>query len=226
VSTVLLFDIDGTLVTTGGAGRSALLRALEAWGSPDALDFSFAGMTDRLIVRSALRNMGVADSQALVDRIIADYLLILGGEVAAVPAERYRVHDGMVEALDRASARSGYAIGLGTGNVERGARIKLGRVGLCDRFSFGGFGCDAEDRAELLRIGAARGAARLALPRERCRVVVIGDTPKDIAAAKNIGAEAFAVATGSIAADELAAHHPTHLFDSLAAPGALAALLS
>jgi phosphoglycolate phosphatase-like HAD superfamily hydrolase len=117
-------------------------------------------------------------------------------------------------------------VGLGTGNIERGARIKLERVDLNPRFGFGGFGCDAEDRGELLRIGAERGAARLGVARAACRVVVIGDTPLDIAGARAIGAEAFAVATGAADPATLSAAQPDHLFESLAAPGAIPALLA
>jgi phosphoglycolate phosphatase-like HAD superfamily hydrolase len=117
------------------------------------------------------------------------------------------------------------AVGLGTGNVREGARIKLSRAGLFERFSFGGFGCDAEDRAELLRIGAQRGAAQLSLPLSDCRVVVIGDTPKDIAAANAIGAECIAVGTGSFDVHALRSHGPRYVFAHLLESGALEALL-
>ena len=225
MKTVLLFDVDGTLVTTGGAGRRALVRALAHWGASDGASFSFAGLTDRLIIRRSLAQAGMDVSETLIDRVIAAYLEVLADEVAATPAPDYRLLPGMLEALDALAGAAHVAVGLGTGNVERGARIKLERVGVAERFAFGGFGCDAEDRAELLRIGAERGAARLGAARDQCRVVVIGDTPLDIKAARAIGAEAFALAAGGTTLEELATHHPEHLYPSLAAPGARAALL-
>jgi phosphoglycolate phosphatase-like HAD superfamily hydrolase len=223
--TVLLFDVDGTLITTGGVGRRAVARALETRAPRARVDFSFAGMTDRLIVRQALESGGEVASEAAIDAIIDHYLEVLVDEVARADESSYRIHPGMREAIAAAERTEGVAVGLGTGNVERGARIKLERVGISDRFGFGGFGCDAEDRAKLIRVGAERGAARLGVLRERCRVVVIGDTPRDVAAAKAIGAESLAVATGTVAHEELAACSPSHLFASLAAPGALASLL-
>ncbi len=223
--TILLFDIDGTLLTTGGAGARAIVRALEASAVPIATRFSFAGMTDRAIVRRYLEAAGEAPSEARIDALLDGYLTHLVDEVNRAPADGYRLHDGMLAALDAAERRPATAVGLGTGNIERGARIKLERAGVSQRFAFGGFGCDSEDRAELLLAGAERGAARLGTPRARCRVVVIGDTPRDIAAAKAIGADSLAVATGSYDLEALGRHRPTWAFASLAATGALSALL-
>jgi phosphoglycolate phosphatase-like HAD superfamily hydrolase len=221
--TVLLFDIDGTLLDTGGAGRRAILRALALVGIDTSPDFSFAGMTDRAIVRRFLVETGRTATEAAIDAVIAGYLEVLGDEVAS--SQRYRLHDGMLEAIDAADGRAGVALGLGTGNVERGARIKLGRAGVAHRFAFGGFGCDAEDRAELLEVGARRGAARLGVARGACRVVVVGDTPKDVAAAHAIGAEALAVATGSFDVASLRACNARWVFPSIAHPEAVNALL-
>lgn len=228
-ATVLLFDIDGTLITSGGAGRRAMLRALADDGLSDGARFRFAGMTDRLIVRTALREAAVAISEERIDRIIARYLTHLAESVLETPEGDYRVHPG-VRAAIRQGRERGFAVGLGTGNVEAGARIKLSRVELDRSFPFGGFGSDAEDRRALIRRGAERGATRLGAPLEACRVVVLGDTPRDIEAARALaevapGAESFAVTTGFFGAEELAQHEPDHLFPDLAAPGALAALL-
>jgi phosphoglycolate phosphatase-like HAD superfamily hydrolase len=110
---------------------------------------------------------------------------------------------GVLELLDALEGSRGVALGLGTGNIEAGARIKLTPARLSERFAFGGFGCDAEDRAELLEAGARRGAAALGAARARCRVVIIGDTPLDVAAAHAIGAECLAVATGNFDVDAL-----------------------
>jgi len=225
--TVLLFDIDGTLVTTGGVGRRALEVAFErSHGRRDACrSFRLDGMTDRAIVRAGLLAIGVEPGEDHIDRVLADYLDVLAQEVAAAPDATYRVHAGMHQTLDEAGRRSGVAVGLGTGNIRAGARIKLERVGLFARFGFGGFGCDAEDRTALIRRGAERGAAQLGAPVEECRVVVIGDTPKDVAAARAIGGECVGVGTGRFSPEELRACGARHAFSDLTAPGARQAVL-
>jgi phosphoglycolate phosphatase-like HAD superfamily hydrolase len=123
-----------------------------------------------------------------------------------------------------AEERPGVALGLGTGNMRKGAEIKLGRVGIYHRFTFGGFGDDSIDRPTLLMAGARRGAAKLGAPIEDCRIVVIGDTPRDIAGAKAIGADSVAVATGMHPLAELQACEPTAAFDNLADDAAPAAV--
>lgn len=226
--TVFLWDIDGTLITTGGVGRLAIERAFERlYGRRDAFEkIPFAGMTDRAIVRAGLAAIGRADvSEAQIDEAIAGYLAVLEEEVANADAALYRVHAGIERALDAAASRGGCAIGLGTGNVKPGAKAKLTRVGLYERFAFGGFGCDHENRHELIRIGAERGAAALDAKRADCRVVVIGDTPKDVAAARAIGAECVGVGTGPFSPADLLAAGATHAFRDLSDPAAIPALL-
>jgi phosphoglycolate phosphatase-like HAD superfamily hydrolase len=225
--TVLLFDIDGTLVTTGGAGRRAMERAFERLhGRRDACDsFSMSGMTDRAIVRKALEFLGAPTSPDAITAVIDAYLAALAEEVPRVHDRDYRLHPGMREAVDAAHGRKGFAVGLGTGNVREGARIKLERVRIHDRFSFGGFGCDHEDRVELIRHGAKSGAALLGVPVEQCRVVVIGDTPKDVAAAQGIGATCIGVGTGNFTPDALLASGADYAFPDLTAREALAVLL-
>ncbi len=222
--TVVLFDIDGTLVTCGGAGRAAMERAFaDEVGRADVLDFSFGGMTDRAIARDGLARAGVEASVAAIDGLIARYL---GHLEATVPgAERYRVLAGVVRLLDRLAPLAHVALGLGTGNVERGARIKLARGALWERFAFGGFGSDAEDRGELLACGARRGASRLGVSVEAARVIVIGDTPRDVAAARAISAEVIAVATGGFTRADLEPHAPDLLVEQLTDARALAYVL-
>jgi len=225
--TVLLFDIDGTLVTTGGAGRRAMSRAFEKLhGRRDACDsFSLSGMTDRAIVRKALSIIGAEDNAQAIDALIQCYLSFLNEEVDRTDARDYFVHAGMREAVAESRARQGFAVGLGTGNVREGARVKLERVGIYDQFSFGGFGCDHEDRVELIRHGARCGAQLLAAPLEECRVVVIGDTPKDVAAAKGIGALCIGVGTGNFTAAQLRESGADFAFTDFTERGALDALL-
>jgi phosphoglycolate phosphatase len=225
--TVLLFDIDGTLVTTGGAGRRAISRAFEKLhGRYDACDsFSLSGMTDRAIVRKALGIIGVEARPETIDAVIDCYLSFLSEEVNRTEDRHYFLHVGMREAVAEARSRSGVAVGLGTGNVREGARVKLERVGIYDQFAFGGFGCDHEDRVELIRHGARCGARLLGAPLDECRVVVIGDTPKDVAAAKGIGAVCIGVGTGHFTPSALIEAGADFAFPDFATPGALKALL-
>lgn len=222
--TVLLFDIDGTLLTTGHAGRRAMERTFARYGSADACRFRFDGMTDKQIARQALTTLGIEPTEDAIMASLATYLELLEDEVRRVDAANYRLHDGIVEAL-RAARERELGIGLGTGNLVEGARIKLSRVGVYEEFAFGGFGSDAEDRTELLRHGAERGARHVGAPLAACRVVVIGDTPKDVAAAQGIGAECIGVGTGTYTVEALLESGATFAFSSLSAPGALEALL-
>ena len=139
---------------------------------------------------------------------------------------KYFLHPGMREAVLAARSREGVAVGLGTGNVRRGAQVKLERVGIYEQFSFGGFGCDSEDRVELIRHGARSGAAQLGVPVEECRVVVIGDTPKDVHAAKGIGAVCIGVGTGNFSAPALLAAGADFAFPDFTASAALQTLLA
>lgn len=202
--TIVLYDVDGTLISTGGAGRRAIERAFEAAFERTAtFEFSFAGMTDRAIVRGGLRGASLPDDDDHIDRVMDVYLEVLRAEVRKTP--RYLVHPGIVESIEQLLGFSEVAVGLGTGNIEAGARIKLERAGLNRYFDFGGFGCDAEDRAELIGAGARRGAHRLGRTVEECRLIVIGDTPKDAAAAHANGGDCLAVATGGASREALEA---------------------
>jgi phosphoglycolate phosphatase-like HAD superfamily hydrolase len=212
----LLFDIDGTLIDSTGTGRVALEDAFEGlYGRRDAISsFRLDGMTDPAIVRQGLQVIGAEVSDATIAKVLDAYLARLEHHVTTIPLERYRVHPGVRATIDRAHT-AGHAVGLGTGNIVPGAKIKLSRVELFERFDFGGYGSDAEDRPTLIRRGAERGAQRLGVPLSRCRVVVIGDTPKDIAAAHAIGAQCLAVATGRYGVAALAEHGCLKAVDNL-----------
>jgi phosphoglycolate phosphatase-like HAD superfamily hydrolase len=226
--TVFLFDIDGTLLLTGGAGRRAMRGAFDdvfGPGGGTALDFPFAGMTDRAIVRKGLAAATKHDADdAAIDHLLEVYLGRLHDEVART--ETYRVLPGVESVLSwLATHVERIAVGLGTGNVKRGAYAKLARGSLDTSFGFGGFGCDAEDRTALLRVGAERGASALGLPMAECRVVVIGDTPKDVAAAHGIGAECVGVGTGGFEPSALLELGAQRAFDTLAHDGVRDALI-
>jgi phosphoglycolate phosphatase-like HAD superfamily hydrolase len=209
----LLFDIDGTLLHTRAGHRAIEGAFQQVAGRPDAVAFSFAGMTDRAIIREGWRRIDVDATDARMTEVLETYLARLKDEVAR--CEEYRLLAGVLEALVALENKAQTAIGLGTGNVERGAKIKLGRAGIFERFDFGGYGDDSEDRATVLRRGAERGAQKLGVSFEACRVIVIGDTPRDIHAAKAIGAESLAVSNGFIPVADLATHDPTWAVESL-----------
>ncbi len=217
---IILFDIDGTLISAHGAGGRAFKRALRDLIGPDVeLELTFAGGTDLGIARQGLECAGMEVSKEVVNRVLDTYVEYLVDTMRETT--EYTVFAGVVELLDELSRRDGLAVGLGTGNIERGARIKLARGGLNDYFDFGGFGCDAEERAELIRAGATRGAAKLGVSLEQCRVLVIGDTTRDVAAARAIGAECLGVATGGATRDELEACGATACVADLTDPTVL-----
>ena len=221
--TIVLWDIDGTLVRGGGVGQRALEAAFrEVFGAPvDLGSIPFGGNTDPAIVAAGLAILGHADETHHYDAVIAAYLRRLLVEIAE-RAPFYAL-PGVAAALE-ALAADAPAQGLGTGNVEAAAWLKVEAVGLRAHFDFGGFGSDARDRGELLRIGRDRGAARLGLSPDGCRTIVIGDTVRDITAARAIGAEVVAVATGGVGLEILREAAPDVALASLAGDEALAVL--
>jgi phosphoglycolate phosphatase-like HAD superfamily hydrolase len=229
---LVLWDIDGTILRGGGVGRRAMEAAfrevLDATEERDVVDVDlgtlpFHGNTDPAIIGAGLELLGRAAEPRLIEAIGDAYLAILAREVATrQPFVRLPGVRELVDALEHA----GFSQGLGTGNLEAAAWLKVDAVDLAGRFAFGGFGSDASERAELLHIGRSRGAARLGLPAERCRVVVVGDTLKDIAAARAIGAKVVAVATGGEEHATLSAAGPELLFESLDAADVAGQVLS
>ena len=192
--TVFLFDIDGTILHARGAGRRAMQAAFEAEcpGRAEAMaQVKFAGMTDPGIVRTALRHAKEPADDAQVERVVGFYLRHIEAELKGTPPQMI---EGALAAIEAAERHGEAAVGLGTGNHVEGAQHKLAAVGLWDRFAFGGFGSDAEIRAEMLAVGRDRGLEHLGAT--SARVVVIGDTPRDVSAAAAIGAECLAVTTG------------------------------
>jgi len=201
---LLLWDIDGTLVNTGRAGELALGRALEELGLPPEPDVvEIAGRTDRAIVRSLLQHHGRVADDAAVDEFCYFYLKHL----PACLAERRHLgylYPGISELLEAVEER-GWVQGLVTGNLRRGAEAKLSAYGVWERFPFGGFADDSEERNDLPAIAAAR-ALHFGLDRVApSETWIIGDTPRDVACAKHAGFRCLAVATGSFSEDVLRA---------------------
>lgn len=212
---VVLLDIDGTLVRCGQAGRRAMeLAFLEMTGRDDVCDFPFGGGTDRGIARRGLENASMGVSEELIDRFLSCYLTYLPD--ALRDAQGYEVMPQVNETVDAFEATPGIAVGLGTGNCEEGARAKLHHGGL-DRFAFGGYGGEFEKRADVLRSGAERGAARLGVDLDRVDVLVIGDTVADVTAAHAIGAVCLAVLTGWSSAADLHEAGADRVVDNLGA---------
>jgi phosphoglycolate phosphatase len=211
---LFLFDIDGTLLTTDGAGRAALksagadLFAIEE----DLRTINVSGSTDTAIVQDILRHHSQDVSTANVNRYLGGYLVWLKQHLAS---QSGAILPGVISLLD-VLAKDGLAIGLLTGNVRRGAQIKLTAHGIWDRFSFGAFGDDNSDRNQLGPIAKQRAEAALNTEFAAHDIVIIGDTPKDIACARAFGAVAIAVATGRYSLADLSKHQPDHLVGDLA----------
>jgi len=199
-----LFDIDGTLIRTGGAGIAALERAAaELHAVERAMEgISAAGQTDPLLVEMIFaRRLGRAPSDADVSAFIERYLAHL--QVLLVERGGYEILPGVHQALDVLEAQAAF-VGLATGNVERGAQIKLAHGDLWRRFRFGGYGSDAAQRARLVERGIERAEALAGRRFDRRReVVVIGDTARDVDAAHACSVPAIGVATGPSSVDVL-----------------------
>lgn len=216
----VLFDIDGTLVHTGGAGHLAFAEtfAHEFGIAEISAAVAFAGRSDLAIASELMSVHGVEPSEANWRRFRTSYLGRLRG---ALERREGRVLPGVVELLDELAALPHAAVGLLTGNIRDGAQEKLSFYGLAGRFAFGGFGDETKERNEIASFALAA-AEQHAAGRNGARVqpplfgaMVIGDTVHDITCARAIGALAVAVPTGGATRDELAAAAPDLLLDDL-----------
>jgi phosphoglycolate phosphatase len=216
---LVLFDIDGTLLDSSGMGRASMQRALaEVFGSPGHPSYRYDGKTDKQIVRDTMRLEGHTDEHidARMEKLIDLYL---DGLRTGVKSGKFHVRPlaGVVELLDVLEARDDVVLGLLTGNVEPGARVKLSAAGIDpDRFRVNAFGSDHEHRPELPAIAQRRASETLGLDIVGERVIVIGDTPADIACGRSLGARAIGVASGHYTVEELEAHDPYAVVPSLA----------
>jgi len=199
----ILFDIDGLLITTGGAGAKSWRWAFnELYGIPaDIGKFSEAGMTDPVVGRLTFTSaIGHEPSPTELATVISHYLMRLPEEVAS--SSGYKVLDGVEELLPRL-CKAGFPLGITTGAVEAAAHIKLARANLNRFFSFGGYGSDSADRGKLTRKAIERAGEILGSALDSQRVLVLGDTPKDITAAHAAGAIGVGVASGHYSKAEL-----------------------
>lgn len=212
---LVLFDVDGTLLTASGAGKRALDRALrEVYGTAGPIDaYDFRGGTDPQIVRDLLTLAGL-DRDAIAARESALYRRyedLLQEEVG--DGRGVSVYPGIRKLVEVLVGRADAVVGLLTGNIEAGARIKLRPTGLLPHFRLGAYGSDDGDRTRLPRIAAGRAEALVGRRFEGPDTVIIGDTPRDIGCARAFGARAIAVATGWHTVQDLAAHAPDDVFE-------------
>lgn len=199
----ILFDIDGTLLVTGGAGAVSWQRAfLELHGvEANIEEHTHAGMTDpeiaEIVFREVIGRDGSAEERA---EAIAGYLSHL--QDAVDESAGYRIMPGIEELLPRL-ADDGTLLGIVTGNIESAAHIKLGRGDLNRFFAFGGYGSDSRDRTELTKKALERGAEISGQALDRDRTIAVGDTPRDVKAGHGAGIRVVGVATGSYGVDDL-----------------------
>jgi phosphoglycolate phosphatase-like HAD superfamily hydrolase len=226
---LVLFDIDGTLLWSDGAGRRAMEGALShVFGSAGDPRYRYDGKTDRQIARELMRAEGHDDTtiDAGLDALLSRYLERLRRELAA--GERHvELLAGVPELLDALEPRDDVVLGLLTGNIAEGAAAKLAAAGLdVGRFRVNAFGSDHEHRPSLPVVAQRRARERLGVEFAGEAIVVVGDTPADIECARSVGARTVAVATGRYTVAELAAHSPSAVLPDLAdTDAALAAIL-
>ena len=212
-----LFDIDGTLLLSGGAGSIALDQVFERrYGLRGAMNqVNPGGKTDPMILAEVFeQHLARQPASDEIDAILADYVPCLRDALAR--ATRFRLMPAVVEILDFLAEQPGVCLGLATGNIQAGAQAKLEHAGLWQRFAVGGFGDDSPDRAALVERAIARGEEHVGCTIAREHVIVVGDTWRDVQAAKACQARAVAVATGSTTRADLVACHPDVVFDTLA----------
>ncbi|HEV8265147.1 MAG TPA: HAD family hydrolase [Gemmatimonadales bacterium] len=219
---LILFDIDGTLLWTDGAGRRAIHRALlDEMGTAGPIEgYRFDGKTDPQIVRELLALAGHRDAESAerVAAVCRRYVALLAAELGK-PTQATQLFPGVAEllrALEPHEAAGRALVGLLTGNLESGAALKLRSAGLEPaRFAVGAFGSDSHRRADLPALAAERAARRTGRRFAGADVVIVGDTPDDVACARPIGARTVAVATGFYDVAQLRATGAAHVFADL-----------
>jgi phosphoglycolate phosphatase-like HAD superfamily hydrolase len=219
-----LFDIDGTLLASGGAGKAAMESALEGeFGISLSAHVPYSGRTDRAIARDLLRSHDIPDTPENWHKLRAGYLSRLPH---TLQRHQGRILPGIQELLQELLGRSGVALGLLTGNIQAGARTKLGHYQLADHFAFGGFGDEHFDRDDVAREALRAVHHRVGPHVAPERVWVIGDTPLDVRCARAIGAKVVAVATGMHSVEQLKATGPDLTLADLSDPSLFLNLLA
>jgi len=211
---LLLWDIDGTLITTGAAGQRAIVRATAQWfgNDGDLTGVEVAGRTDAGIAHQILKKHREPITDEKVAAFLDLYLKFLEEEL---PRSKGSVLPGVRQLLEKFAPRPDTTLGLLTGNLKRGAQLKLAHYRLWHFFDFGAFADDHHDRNELGAFALKRAEQETGMKFSPEQVDVIGDTGHDIACGKAFGARTIAVATGSWSRENLAAQKPDFLFDDL-----------
>jgi phosphoglycolate phosphatase-like HAD superfamily hydrolase len=214
---LLLWDIDGTILHTGKAGETALGHAMEKlYGVSKGLQgLEIAGRTDKWIVEQLLAREGLAHGEREIARFLDVYVERLAEEL---PRRQGGLHPGVWGILEEAHRRPDLVQGLLTGNIEKGARLKLLRYGVNHFFEFGAFADDSPVRNELGPHAKRRARDRHGEEFPPERIYIIGDTPHDVACARAIGAKAIAVATGSFSVEQLRTCGADAVFSDLGHP--------
>lgn len=213
---LILFDIDGTLISSGGAGVRAFGEvARSTFGRPEGTArLKFAGRTDLSLIREFFGHEGIPPTPENFARFLDDYVHWLEANLKELSG---RILPGVRETLaSLRGLKERPILGLLTGNIRLGAELKLRHFGLWDEFELGAFSDDAEDRNHIAAVARDRGSERLGRTLKGEEVLVIGDTPHDISCARAIGAPCLAVATGGTALPDLVAHAPAWAVPSLA----------
>ncbi len=218
-----LFDIDGTLLASGGAGKAALEAALTGeFGVALRDEVPYSGRTDRAIMRDLFRLHDIAETAENLEKLLAGYLSRLP---ESLRRHNGRVLPGIAALLGELRGMPHVRVGLLTGNVRAGARAKLGHFGLFEHFSFGGFGDRHFDRDDVAREALAEVRQCVGPQCTADRIWVIGDTPLDVQCARAIGARVVAVATGLHTCADLAPSRPDLLLADLSDPAPLLRLI-
>ena len=221
---LFLFDIDGTLIASGGAGEYSMRLAVrDQFGVENGLEgVEIAGRTDHSITETIFKKFGVELTPERATEFLDRYL---GHLAVELPRKNGRLLPGIIELLDTLKTRPHVAVALLTGNLVRGAEIKLSHYGVWNYFEFGAFADDHADRNRLGPVAAERARERHGVEFPPERIFVLGDTPHDITCGRVIGAKTVAIATGGFSREQLAEHAPDFLFDDLGdVPAVLAAL--
>lgn len=208
---LLLFDIDGTLVDTGGAGMAALVDATRETFGDDGPQLDLAGATDSGLLKNIYRSFSREEDAETTARFFDLYLARLERNLED-PCFGGRALEGVIEILDEV-ASAGVGKGLLTGNTAAGAEVKMRHYGMDGHFHFGAYGDDHHDRNELGPIALRRALETLKREFAPQEVIVIGDTPKDIRCAQAFGARSICVATGSFTVEQLRAHGADLVFE-------------
>jgi phosphoglycolate phosphatase len=215
---LILFDIDETMISSAGSGRRALERAmLELFRRPISFDgYSLSGKTDPQICTDVLKAHGyeVEEISQTLPQLFDVYIPMLEDEVKQ--AAGGLIHEGVEILLEQLRSHKDAYLGVLTGNIERGARIKLAHFGLHHYFSFGAYGCDSANRMELPAVAHKRAHEKFPLKFDVEDIVIIGDAQNDVLCARGYGAKSVAVCTGKTPKQALEELQPTYLFDSLA----------